>query len=114
MKKVAETPDERNRLNGSERSLSGVEEEGTVDRLLAHVRALRNEVECLRDELDEPDAELLSVGETATSLNVSERTVRSFVSDGTIPSVKIGRRRLIPREAVDEFIRSCTEEDASA
>jgi len=101
-------------LNGSERSLSGVEEEGTVDRLLAHVRALRNEVERLRDELNDPDAELLSVEEAAARLNVSERTVRSFVSDGTIPSAKIRRRRLIPREAVDEFIRSCTEEDTLA
>ena len=101
-------------VNGSERSLSGVEEAGTVDRLLAHVRALRNEVKRLRDELDEPDAELLSVDDAAALLNISERTVRSFVSDGTISSVKIGRRRLIPRADVDEFIRSYTEEDPPA
>lgn len=111
MNKVAEPPDERNRLNGFGRSLNGTEEATIVDRLLAHIRALRNQVECLRDELDEPEADLLSVEETAARLNLSERTVRSFVSDGTLPSAKIGRRRLIPREAVDEFIRSRIDED---
>ena len=96
-------------VNGRERAGEPTKGEASLNTLLAHVRALRNEVERLRDELDEPEADLLSVEETATRLNVSERTIRSFVSDETLRSTKIGRRRLIPRDAVDEFIRSRVE-----
>ena len=101
-------------VNGRERAGEPTKGEASLNTLLAHVRALRNEVERLRDELDEPEADLLSVEETASRLNVSERTVRSFVSDETIFSVKIGRRRLIPRDAVDEFIQSRVQADTPA
>ena len=93
-------------VNCSEQSGSDVKEAELVKRLLAHVRALRDEVRRLRDELDEPDADLLSVEDAAACLNISERSVRSFLSDGTIPSVKIGRRRLVPRSELDQFIQT--------
>ena len=98
-------------VNRRERAGEPTKGEASLNALLAHVRALRNEVKRLRDELDEPEADLLSVEETATRLNVSERTVRSFVSDDTLRSTKIGRRRLIPRSALDEFIQSRLDAD---
>jgi excisionase family DNA binding protein len=99
----------RQRVNDPEQPLNGVEKGGTLDRLLAHVCALRDEVERLRNELDEPGPKLLSIEDAAACLSLSERTIRSFVSDGTIRSLKVGRRRLIPRSALAEFVETRVE-----
>lgn len=40
----------------------------------------------------------LSVSEVADVLNVDPRTVSSAIAAGELPSVKLGRRLLIPRE----------------
>jgi excisionase family DNA binding protein len=46
--------------------------------------------------------EYLRAREVAELLNLSERTVRRWIADGTLPSVKIGGARLVP---VDEIRR---------
>jgi excisionase family DNA binding protein len=45
-----------------------------------------------------------SVGEVADALGVSRAWVNTHISDGTIPSAKIGGRRLIRREALDSLL----------
>lgn len=40
----------------------------------------------------------------AQSLGVSVRTIGNLIRTGQLPSVKIGRRRLIPIGALTEFI----------
>jgi excisionase family DNA binding protein len=49
-------------------------------------------------------AGLLSVIETARELGISRSVVYELLASGALRSAKIGRRRLIPREAVEEFI----------
>jgi excisionase family DNA binding protein len=49
-------------------------------------------------------ARLLSVIETARELGISRSLVYELLTSGALRSAKIGRRRLIPREAVEEFI----------
>ena len=49
-------------------------------------------------------ARLLSVIETARELGISRSVVYELLASGALRSAKIGRRRLIPREAVEEFI----------
>ncbi len=51
----------------------------------------------------------LSVDETAAALKVSPRTVRSFLARGELPSMRIGRRRLIPWRALQKWVRDRTE-----
>jgi excisionase family DNA binding protein len=68
------------------------------------VRQLRAEVQKLTAEPDAPD--LLTVEEATARLRLSERTVRSLISSGELPSVKIKRRRLVPAEALEAFIHS--------
>jgi excisionase family DNA binding protein len=75
------------------------------------LRALRAEVAALRHELTEPEPAFLSVEDAASRLGLSERTVRSFISDGTITSTKIKRRRLIPRSALNQFIEARIDAD---
>ena len=48
----------------------------------------------------------LTVNETAWELNCSPNTVWSLVSDGTLPSFKLNRKRLIARSSIQEFIAS--------
>jgi excisionase family DNA binding protein len=49
-------------------------------------------------------ARLLSVIETARELGISRSLVYELLASGALRSARIGRRRLIPREAVEEFI----------
>ncbi len=46
----------------------------------------------------------LSVVEAAEAINVSRARLYQLLSDGTVPSIKLGRRRLIRREALVEFL----------
>lgn len=45
----------------------------------------------------------LSIGETATALGISERHCRTLIDDGTIPSLSLGRRVVVPRRALEEL-----------
>lgn len=47
---------------------------------------------------------LLTVEETAELLNVHRSTVYDLIGRGDLPSVKIGRRRLIYRQSLVDFI----------
>lgn len=47
------------------------------------------------------DVELLTVAQVAKLLGISEEAVRRRIERGTLPSLKRGRSRLIPRNAVD-------------
>jgi excisionase family DNA binding protein len=56
-----------------------------------------------------PDSEnapprLLSIRQAARELGICRTIVYELIHDGRIDSVKIGRRRLIPRDAVEAFI----------
>jgi excisionase family DNA binding protein len=55
----------------------------------------------------EPKSEddLLTVDETGTVLRASRSTVFRLVRDGTLPSIKVGRERLVRRGAISEFVR---------
>ena len=46
---------------------------------------------------------LLTVGEAASSLRVSTRTVVRLVKRGELKSIRIGRRVLLPRDSLKEF-----------
>lgn len=52
---------------------------------------------------------LLKVEETAALLNVSRTRVYSLLRDGSLKSVKVGGRRLVPREAIEAFINELLE-----
>ena len=51
---------------------------------------------------------VLTVPEAAGVLRVSERTAWSLVGSGRIPTVRIGRRRLVPRTALDAYVAGLT------
>lgn len=51
-----------------------------------------------------PGAIALSVREAAEQLGVSRATVYGLINSGNLPSVKIGSRRLISREALREWL----------
>ena len=53
---------------------------------------------------------LLTMMETATLLRLGRTQTYELVMSGRIPSVTIGRRRLILREALEEFVRKLLEE----
>jgi excisionase family DNA binding protein len=48
--------------------------------------------------------ELLTTGEAAVALGISDQTVRNWVTAGRLPAVKRGVRTMIPRAAVSEEI----------
>jgi excisionase family DNA binding protein len=47
---------------------------------------------------------LHDLDETADLLSISRRVVDRLVRDGEIDSVKLGRRRLVPHEALTDYI----------
>lgn len=42
--------------------------------------------------------------EAADQLSVSVKVLERLMKDGEVESVKIGRRRLVPAEALDEYV----------
>lgn len=59
---------------------------------------------------------LFDVKQTASLLNVSERSVWSLISNRELGSIQIGSRRLVPSQMIERFIEtrmetaSCQEE----
>ena len=54
-----------------------------------------------------------SVAEGAKELGVSRNHLYKYIDDGTLPSFKLGQRRLINREALDEFRMSLQQKHAA-
>jgi len=52
---------------------------------------------------------LLTVEEAAELLRLGRTTAYELVMRGLVPSVKIGRRRLIVRRGLEEFVNRLTE-----
>jgi excisionase family DNA binding protein len=47
-----------------------------------------------------------NVDELARELGLGRLTVYGALRDGTIPSIRVGRRYLLPRAAIQEWLRS--------
>ncbi|GAA1935072.1 hypothetical protein GCM10009716_47650 [Streptomyces sodiiphilus] len=47
----------------------------------------------------------LTVAEAARRIGIGRTTLYKYVSTGEIPSVKVGRLRRVPAEAVNEFLQ---------
>ena len=57
-----------------------------------------------------PPNMLLSVQEAADVLRIHRATVYDLIASGALRSVKIGRRRLVPWQALDTLIAACERE----
>lgn len=53
---------------------------------------------------------LLDVSEAAAMLDLGRSKTYALVMGGQLRSIRIGRARRIPVEAIDEFIRTCLSE----
>jgi len=61
------------------------------------------------------DKLVLTVQETAEVLGVSDDLVYELAAQGALPCLHLGRRRMIPRRAVDLLIEQCVGDfDAAA
>jgi excisionase family DNA binding protein len=61
-----------------------------------------------------PERRLLSVREVQVVLGLSEWTVKQLIHSGTLLSVKIHDRRLVPREAIEAYIQGLIAEAKGA
>lgn len=52
--------------------------------------------------------------EAARLLSISERKLHYLLADGTIPSIRLGRRRLIRMDDLREFLAQCEVIDPAA
>lgn len=50
------------------------------------------------------DKLLYSVGDAADQLSLSPRVLERLIHDGEIDTIKIGRRRLVPAEALEDYV----------
>lgn len=50
------------------------------------------------------DRMLYTVPDAAEQLSVSEKTMRNLIREGQVESVLLGRRRLVPAQALAEYI----------
>jgi len=55
---------------------------------------------------DEPARRTYTMREAQRVIGVGESTLRALVRTGALPSIRIGRRVLLPRRAVDDFTAS--------
>lgn len=55
-----------------------------------------------------------SVQEAAYALSLGTTTVKKLIATGQLPSVRVGRRRLVPRSALETYINRLLDDQASA
>lgn len=55
--------------------------------------------------------QLLSVAQSLSYLNVARGTFYKLVREGELKTIKVYSRRLIPRSALDDFLRRKLQED---
>ena len=48
---------------------------------------------------------LYSIPDAADQLSISARVLERLISDGEVETVKIGRRRLVPADALEDYIK---------
>lgn len=65
-------------------------------------------------ELVTPTARLLPIEAVMAQLNVGRSTVFELIGTQALSSVKIGRRRLVPQSAIDDYVSRLISEAASA
>ena len=53
----------------------------------------------------EGPTEVLTVNEVCEALRLGRTVVNSYLWDGTLPSLKIGRRRLVLRSDLEQFLQ---------
>lgn len=58
------------------------------------------------DAMPETPAQLLTVGQVAAALNVSERTVRRRIADGALSSAQVGRAQRVHVDDLDAYVSS--------
>lgn len=66
----------------------------------------------IRDELDLKSLEAqrpLDTSQACMLLNISARKLDQLVASGQLRPLRIGRKRLFPREQLDAFLRRCTK-----
>lgn len=57
------------------------------------------------DSRNQPTVRMLyAVPEAAAQLSVSPRVLERLIKDGEVESVKIGRRRLVPHDALADYV----------
>jgi len=65
--------------------------------------------------LESPDAACAStyssVGELAADIGLSERSTRSALRRGEIPHIRVGRRFILPRAAIADWLRTAGKAD---
>lgn len=66
--------------------------------------------ETVREELaNHVPARLVSVEVAARALGIARTSCYELISDGRLRSVTVGRRRLVPVQALDEFVSHALE-----
>jgi len=53
----------------------------------------------------EGSTEVLTVNEVCEALKLGRTVVNAYLWDGTLPSLKIGRRRLVLRSDLEQFLQ---------
>jgi excisionase family DNA binding protein len=76
------------------------------DNVIATLHAMRcQEMTTVGADRDSPDAVLVTVPEAALRLSLSTRSVHRLIGTGRLRSVLVGRRRLIPAEALEALAK---------
>ncbi len=78
---------------------------GRLDAALAELAAaLREEIARAATPVPAAPDPLVSIADATAIIGVSRTTIAAALADGTLRSVKVGRRRLIPAAALNDFI----------
>lgn len=57
-----------------------------------------------------PESEFLTVSQVSATVGVGRSTVKAWIAQGVLPSVKLGRARRVSRRQLDEFINRAERE----
>jgi excisionase family DNA binding protein len=59
---------------------------------------------------DSSERLLVSVEQAAAILSIRRTLMMRLIYDGSVGSITVGRRRLVPRSALEDFVNRCCAE----
>lgn len=63
--------------------------------------------------MNNPDSKVLTVREAATMLRLGLNSTYEAIRRGELPALRVGRRLLVPRAALEDLLKGSKEPDGS-
>jgi excisionase family DNA binding protein len=85
-----------------------------LDNLRAYIRMVGTVWYCWNGDAMQYEPLVMTVDEVAAALGICRNSAYKAVEDGTVPSLRVGRRRIVPKQRFVEWLNAAGDEVEAA